>query len=179
MLFNKIVIHAYKYNGWLYRTWEFPTIIKQTNEYICVSTYNAHVITASKKGERHFHSCVTYPTIWFFFKQKWYNIIVSQRGNKNYCYINIASPYFYEEEAIKYVDFDLDFKVSNLKFSAIHEVDIGEFNENLKKYDYPPKLIDKIKNAENEIRAMFNNHELDKYLDLELLRMSKNKIHHE
>jgi protein associated with RNAse G/E len=179
MLHNKISIHAYKYDGWLYRSWEFPTIIKETNEYLCVSSHNARVITASKKQKnRFFHSQVTYPTIWFFFKRKWYNIIVSYRDAKYYCYINIASPYIFEEDTIKYVDLDLDFRIPNLKQPIIKELDVSEFKTNAKLYQYPEKLIVKIKEAESEIYNLFSQHKLEKLMDLSLLKLIVNNSHH-
>jgi protein associated with RNAse G/E len=60
---NKITVHAYKYNGTLYRSWEFPTVINKTDEYICVSSQNCKVITYLEDEKRFVYSKLTRPTI--------------------------------------------------------------------------------------------------------------------
>jgi protein associated with RNAse G/E len=61
---KEIAVHAYKFNGWLYRTWEFPKIIEETDEYICLLSNGSRVITADKKKDNVFHhSKITAPTI--------------------------------------------------------------------------------------------------------------------
>ncbi|MDR0825745.1 MAG: hypothetical protein LBM72_00590, partial [Mycoplasmataceae bacterium] len=89
---KKVTVHAYKYNGWLYRTWEFPTVYEETDDYVCVSSQGAHVITASPTNNKFYHSKITHPTIWYFFKKQWFNIIVAKKNKHFYYYINIASP---------------------------------------------------------------------------------------
>ncbi|MDR2461859.1 MAG: DUF402 domain-containing protein [Mycoplasmataceae bacterium] len=160
---KKIMVHAYKFNGTLYRTWEFPTIIEETDKWICVSTQNTNVLTIDikKKKENVLHSKISCPTIWYFLKDKWYNIIFSNK-KKTYCYINVASPFILEEEAIKYIDLDLDFKIPDIKAKRIVELDIDEYNENIKKYNYPDELIKKIKKIEEEILELYNSGELHK-----------------
>jgi protein associated with RNAse G/E len=72
-------------------------------------------------------------------------MIVSEKNRKYYIYINIASPFIMEHGVIKYIDFDLDFRIPNAQGNIINEVDIDEYSENTLKYHYPQKLIDKIK----------------------------------
>ncbi|MDR2823540.1 MAG: DUF402 domain-containing protein [Mycoplasmataceae bacterium] len=166
---RKVIIHAYKFNGWLYRTWEFPTIIKETDEYICVVTENTKVITAADDLKHFYHSKINRPSVWYFFKHEWYNMIVSEKNNKYYCYINVASPFIMEHGIIKYIDFDLDFRIPNAKGDIINEVDLDEYSENKVKYQYPQKLIEKIKIVEADIVKSFKNREFDQYIDRELI----------
>lgn len=172
---KKIIVHAYKFDGVLYRSWEFPTIIKETKEYICVDLWNTHVITTNDGGKRFFHSKLNRPTIWFFFKDEWYNMIVSKKGNKYYYYINIASPYIVEDEVIKYIDFDLDYRVPDAKGKRITLLDQDEFEEHLKKYKYPPNLVKKIKDVQQLILDRFNRKEFDQFLNYDLIYRRNNK----
>ncbi|MDE6082242.1 MAG: DUF402 domain-containing protein, partial [Malacoplasma sp.] len=56
-------------------------------------------------------------------------------------YVNIASPFIYEEEAIKYYDFDLDIKMRNNSSSTYKILDIDEYKENKKKYRYEKEVM--------------------------------------
>ncbi|MDR2369033.1 MAG: DUF402 domain-containing protein [Mycoplasmataceae bacterium] len=166
---NKIIVHAYKFNGVLYRTWEFPEVIKETDTYICVDLKNTHVITTNDESKRFFHSRLTRPTIWFFFKHEWYNMIVSKKDRKFYYYINIASPFLWEDETIKYIDFDLDYRVPDAKSNRINLLDQDEFEEHILKYQYPPKLVAKIKKIQQEVLQKFKQKEFDQYLNYDLI----------
>jgi protein associated with RNAse G/E len=96
-------------------------------------------------------------------------MIVSKKGNKFYYYINLASPFIIEEDVIKYIDFDLDYRVPDAKAGAINLLDLNEFHEHSVKYQYPEKLINKIKQVQSDILNKFNRHEFKHYLDYELI----------
>jgi protein associated with RNAse G/E len=100
-------------------------------------------------------------------------MIVAKKNSKFYYYFNLASPFIYEEETIKYIDFDLDFRINDARIDRMTELDINEFNENKILYKYPQKLIDKIKQAETEIKERFKNGDFKKYLDMDLLYLVK------
>jgi protein associated with RNAse G/E len=74
-----------------------------------------------------------------------------------------------EHGIIKYIDFDLDFRIPNAKGDIINEVDLDEYSENKVKYQYPQKLIEKIKIVEADIVKSFKNREFDQYIDRELI----------
>jgi protein associated with RNAse G/E len=96
-------------------------------------------------------------------------MIVSKKGNKFYYYINIASPFIYEEEIIKYIDFDLDFRVPDAKGKSINLLDLDEFHEHSIKYKYPEKLIAKIKEVQVDVLKKFNDGKFQHFLDFELI----------
>ena len=102
-------------------------------------------------------------------------MIVSKKGNKYYYYINIASPYLVEDEIIKYIDFDLDYRIPDAKKNRINLLDQDEFNEHLVKYQYPPKLVEKIKNVQHEVLEKFRRKEFDQYLNYDLIYYQNNK----
>ncbi|MDE5767197.1 MAG: DUF402 domain-containing protein [Malacoplasma sp.] len=139
---KKIMIHAYKRNGWLYRVWEFPEVLETNSSFTAVSLVNSKVITNEKFSKRNFISRNMKNSFWFFFPDKWYNIIATITPNNVIAYyINIASPFIYEEEAIKYYDFDLDIKMRNNSSSTYKILDIDEYTENKKKYRYEKEVI--------------------------------------
>ncbi|MDR1235021.1 MAG: DUF402 domain-containing protein [Mycoplasmataceae bacterium] len=173
---KKLIVHAYKFDGKLYRTWEFPNVIEENDKYICVNLLNTRVITADDATtNRFFHSKLKRPTIWYFFKDEWYNMIVSKKSNKYYYYINIASPYIVEDEIIKYIDFDLDYRIPDAHSSKINLLDVNEFNEHKVKYQYPEKLIKKIELVKQEVLNKFNQHAFDQYLNYDLIYRQNNK----
>ena len=51
------------------------------------------------------------PAIVYFHKKYWFNIIAMIRDNGISYYCNMASPYYLDEEALKYIDYDLDVKI--------------------------------------------------------------------
>jgi protein associated with RNAse G/E len=115
-------------------------------------------------------SKITVPTIWYFPKNQWYNLIFAFKKNKYYCYINIAAPFIFEEEAIKYIDLDLDFEIRNITKPNLIELDQDEYEEHSKLYNYPEKLKKYILLAEQKIKEMYKNKELDKYFNIEKLK---------
>ena len=135
---KKIMIHGYKKNGWLYRTWEFPKIIEKNDEYLCVYLKNTSIITSEKFSKRNFHSKNLKDSYWFFLKDEWFNIVATVVDDNVSYYINLSSPFIIEEEAIKYIDFDIDVKIDqNGNFKIL---DKKEFDEHKKEFDYGNKL---------------------------------------
>lgn len=138
---KKIMIHAYKRNGWLYRVWEYPEVLESNEKFTVVSLMNSKVITNEKNSKRNFISKNIKNSFWFFFKDKWYNIIATITTNNvvNF-YINIASPFIYEEEAIKYYDFDLDIKMKSNTPLVYKVLDVDEYEEHRIEYHYEPEI---------------------------------------
>ena len=56
-------------------------------------------------------------------------------------YCNISSPFVYDDEALKYIDYDLDLKVfPDMTYKILDE---DEYNEHKKNMNYP-KALDRI-----------------------------------
>jgi protein associated with RNAse G/E len=102
-------------------------------------------------------------------------MIVSQKDKKYYYYINIASPFLLEEEIIKYIDFDLDYRIPNAKSTKINLLDQNEFEEHAIKYQYPAKLVTKIKKVQQEILDKFQRKEFDQYLNYDLIHRGQDE----
>jgi protein associated with RNAse G/E len=103
------------------------------------------------------------------FKHQWYNLVVSKKNNKYIYYINVASPFLYEDDAFKYIDLDLDFRFYETEKSAFTKLDQDEFEEHSRKFNYPPELINKIKEIEISITNEYRAHKFKKYFDKKLL----------
>lgn len=172
---QKIAVHAYKYNGWLYRSYEFPKIIDITPDFICLNLTKTRIISQNDDG-RNFHSTVIKDSLWFFFPDKWYNLIVTKKieGKLNY-YFNMASPYIFEEDAIKYYDFDLDIQIFDIDQKKIKQLDHNEFVANQVTYGYPKELVKKIIETQKQLtkdlksnmfQEIFNIEQLEKYMEI-------------
>jgi protein associated with RNAse G/E len=80
-----------------------------------------------------------------------------------------------EEETVKYIDFDLDYRVPDAKLSRINLLDVDEFQENLIKFKYPPELVNKINLVKHDVLERFKRKEFDKYLNYDLIYSQANK----
>ncbi len=163
---KRVIVHAYKFNGWLYRSWEFPIVIAKTKDYYVLGSDDAEIITAKFNTKRYFKSTLKKRCFWVLFKDKWYNMIITvQDNNKLSYYINISSKFIYEESAFKYYDFDLDFKVSIN--GSWCEVDIKEFEQGIINYGYSEELIKIIRDVEQEIKELLTNKTLVNEFNIE------------
>ena len=69
---------------------------------------NDHTLVTESDGRRW---VTREPAIVYFHKKYWFNIIAMIRDNGISYYCNMASPYYLDEEALKYIDYDLDVKI--------------------------------------------------------------------
>lgn len=162
------MIHAYKINGWLYRCWDFPKVIVNNKDYVIVDLTDTKIISAEKNTTRSFINWNNKKAFWVFMKHKWFNFRISKSGNGMKIYINLASPFIYEESAIKYYDLDLDFKFYS--HTVWNEVDFKDLEENSKKYDYSPQLMKIIYHVEKEIWNLINQGYFNKFIEPNFLK---------
>ena len=65
----------------------------------------------------------------------WFNVICMFREDGIYYYCNLSSPFACDEEALKYIDYDLDIKVyPNGKY---HLLDEDEYEQHMNQMNYP------------------------------------------
>ena len=64
---------------------------------------NDHTLVTESDGRRW---VTREPAIVYFHKKYWFNIIAMIRDNGISYYCNMASPYYLDEEALKYIDYD-------------------------------------------------------------------------
>lgn len=150
--FRDIQIQSYKHDESLHRIWEKATVIEETEHHIVVVNKRTKVI---ESNGRFWHT--REPSVTWFFKDKWFNIIgiIKHEGIHFYC--NIASPYIIDEEALKYIDYDLDIKVVD-DFSY-NILDRNEYNKHKAKMEYPSKLKKVLETELNKLKQMIEKRE--------------------
>mgnify|MGYP001172745389 CR=1 FL=1 len=137
-----IQIHSYKHNGQIHRIWEETTVLKGTKTVIIGG--NDRTTVTESDGR----TWITKePAIVYFHSQYWFNIIGMLREDGIHYYCNLSSPFVYDEEALKYIDYDLDIKVfPDMTYVLLDE---DEYEEHRKLMGYP-EVIDKILKANIE-----------------------------
>lgn len=131
-----IQIKSYKHNGGLHRVWDSSIVLKGT-EKIVIGANDKTLVTESDG-----RSWITRePAICYFHAEHWFNIIGMLRADGIYYYCNISSPFLYEDNALKYIDYDLDLKVfPDMTYNILDE---DEYEEHKIKMNYP-KILDQI-----------------------------------
>lgn len=150
LLYKDIQIQSYKHDEMLHRIWEKATVMEDNDEYIVVVNKRTKVIEANG---RFWHT--REPSVTWFFKDKWYNIIGIIKKNEIHYYCNIASPYVLDDEGLKYIDYDLDIKVLN-DFSY-NVLDRNEYNRHKEKMNYSIKLKKVLEKELNDLKSMIEN----------------------
>ncbi|RYG73252.1 DUF402 domain-containing protein [Lentibacillus lipolyticus] len=141
-----IQIHSYKHNGQLHRVWENTLVLKGTD--MVVIGANDKTTVRESDGR----SWITRePAICYFHANYWFNIIGMLRTDGIYYYCNISSPFVYDGEALKYIDYDLDVKVyPDMTYDLLDEDEYAEHKEQM---SYPV-VLDQIleQNVEHLLR---------------------------
>ncbi|ALZ88307.1 nucleoside tri-diphosphate phosphatase [Aerococcus urinaeequi] len=101
-----ITVKSYKHDGSLHRTWRDSMVLKTSDQSIIAC--NDHTLVVDFDGRRW---VTREPALLYFHKHYWFNIITMIRPNGISYYCNLASPYVLDDEALKYIDYDLDIKI--------------------------------------------------------------------
>ncbi|RSK26152.1 DUF402 domain-containing protein [Bacillus sp. HMF5848] len=133
---DQIQIHSYKHNGLIHRVWEETTVLKGTQNTVIGG--NDRTIVTESDGR----TWITRePAICFFHAKYWFNIIGMIRHDGIYYYCNLSSPFVWDDEALKYIDYDLDVKVfPDMTYILLDE---DEYEVHRKQMNYPD-VIDRI-----------------------------------
>ncbi len=160
---NYITIHAYKHNGTLYRAWEDSKVLEENEDTIILMNDRVKVTEVDGRKWK-----TKEPAIIFFYKDKWFNIIVQFKEKGVFFYCNIASPYIIEEKTLKYIDYDLDLRV--FPDGSYNILDQSEYDYHKIEMNYPKELDIITDDAMKELINMcinkigpFNKKVLDKY----------------
>jgi len=168
-------IVCYKHNQTVHRMWENGLVIENNKDFIVVATHKAIVY---EDDGRYWQP--TDPCFYVFFKDKWYNIIVTLKDNKVNYYVNLASPYLINESNIMYIDYDLDV---SLKSNQLKILDEKEYQHHFAQMGYSLRLDYKLKENLYLILEKIKKREFpfvdEIYLDLnkkykEMLKENKN-----
>lgn len=113
-----IYIQSFKHDGTLHRTWAKGFVI-EANASRTVLVTN-HTLVTEADGRKW---VTREPAVCFFYPDQWFNVICMIRKTGIHYYCNIASPSLFDGEALKYIDYDLDVKVSPLCKATILDED--------------------------------------------------------
>ena len=139
-----VSIHSYKHNKKLHRIWRKAIVLTQTNELLV--TGNEHTQVIEYDG-RSWHT--KEPAICYFFNDSWFNVIAMLRVDGVHFYCNIASPYLYDGEAVKYIDYDLDIRV--LPDGSFQLLDEREYFNHQKAMRYSKDIQNIIEDQKNKL----------------------------
>jgi protein associated with RNAse G/E len=151
-LWQDIVVQSYKHNTKLHRIWAQATVIDTKEDHLVIANYRTKVI---ESNGRFWYT--KEPSVTWFFKERWFNVIGILRPTGIFYYCNIASPYMIDDEALKYIDYDLDIKVSPDYSYTI--LDRKEYNKHKVKMEYPASIRTILENELSALKQMIENHE--------------------
>ncbi|GEL78162.1 nucleoside tri-diphosphate phosphatase [Tenuibacillus multivorans] len=130
---ENIEIHSYKHDGHIHRIWEETMVLKSQSNLLIGA--NDHVLVKESDGRTW---RTREPAITYFTSNYWFNVICMIRHDGIHFYCNISSPFVIDEEALKYIDYDLDIKVfPDMTYKILDE---DEFDEHQQQMNYPDVL---------------------------------------
>ena len=147
---ERFAIHCYKHDGSINQISDNAEVVDIKKDFIvCIN--NCVKITDSD-GKSYY---TREPAILFFYKKRWFNIIAQIKKDGLFYYCNIGTPYIIDDNAIKYIDYDLDLRV--FPDGSFKVLDKNEYKYHKSKMKYPPE-IDNIVNKELETLINMNIH---------------------
>ena len=149
---TSVPIHSYKHNQKLHRIWKKTVVLHQDQELLVTANNRTKVI---ESDGRSWHT--KEPAICYFYNDLWFNIIGMLKKDGVYFYCNLSSPYLYDGEAIKYIDYDLDVKVfPDGKYVLLDE---KEYKSHQEMMCYPDEIKNIIKEQTKILISRIKNKE--------------------
>ena len=147
-----IPVHSYKHDGNIHRIWQKVRIVEATHNTIITASSKTNVIESDGRIWK-----TAEPAVSYFFDDFWFNVIAILRADGIHFYCNLSSPCLYNEDAIKYIDYDLDIKVfPNYRYKVLDEY---EFNRHKKEMAYPEDVQSIIRSQMRRLINMINQKE--------------------
>ncbi|SES36191.1 DUF402 domain-containing protein [Salisediminibacterium halotolerans] len=141
---SNIEVQSYKHNGQLHRVWEETIVLKGTSHEVIGGNDRIFVHESDGRKWR-----TREPAICYFSAHHWFNVIGMIRDDGVYYYCNLGTPFTYDEEALKYIDYDLDVKV--FPDMTYRLLDQDEFKLHEKEMNYPKELEGILHHAVDEL----------------------------
>ncbi len=150
--YQNIQIQSYKHDESLHRIWEKATVLHADDEVVVVANKRTKVI---ESNGRFWHT--REPSVTWFYKKHWFNIIGILKKDSIHFYCNIASPFLIDKEGLKYIDYDLDIKV--IEDFSYNVLDRNEYNKHKDKMDYSDELKRILETELKKLKHMIENRE--------------------
>ncbi len=141
---DKLQIQCYKHDGKIHRCWDEAVVLDVKKDYVVFGNEKTLVTEAGGNTWR-----TKEPAVMYFFKNRWYNIIVQLKKEGITYYCNIASPFIIEEGTIKYIDYDLDLRI--FPTGSFKILDRQEYKYHKKKMNYSDELDIVIRHALSQL----------------------------
>ena len=146
-------VQAYKHDGALHRQWSPAFLVEETDECWVLASKASMVTEADGRKwmtkER---------AIFILFKKRWMNVIAMFKEDRGICYyVNIASPTINDQGYLRYIDYDLDVKLTSDK--QVRVLDEKEYEHHRLEYGYSDDLDFILKYQVKEISQKMRNGE--------------------
>ncbi len=126
-------IISYKHDGHIRRSWDQGFVLEANDERYIIVTNKTWV--EDDDGHKWF---TREPAICYFYPDRWFNVIAMLRETGTYYYCNLASPVLYDGKAVKYIDYDLDYKI--YPDGTVMLLDENEYRLHRRKMHYPEQI---------------------------------------
>lgn len=149
---KSVTINSRKFGGAIHKTWKAELIERNDSLLTFVGVFK-NEITHSHLGVIG-RGTISYEFYWL---DRWFNVFRFHEpdGSLRNFYCNINMPPKFENEVLDYVDLDVDVLV--WKDFSIEILDVDEFEENSKRFDYPAEIKNKVEvSLKNLIRLVEN-----------------------
>ncbi len=150
---NKLItINSYKFDGKIHRSWKAKLIEQKNSLLIFVGEFEQEVkhphLGVIRRGT------ISYEFYWL---DLWYNVFRFHEpdGNLRNYYCNVNLPPKFENGVLDYIDLDIDVLV--WKDFAYQILDLDEFEENAKIFNYSEDLIKKAKDNLAKLLRLIEN----------------------
>jgi protein associated with RNAse G/E len=141
---SQVYIQAYKHDGSLHRTWSMGDVLEADEKHFVIVTNKSWVLEHSG-----YRWNTREPAIGYYFTERWFNVIAMIRDESIYFYVNLASPALWDEEAVKFIDYDIDYKI--YEQDLIITMDQDEYFRHKKSMHYPDEIDEIIHKTMDEI----------------------------
>lgn len=145
-----IKIQSYKHDGTLHRCWERNFLIEETDQYYITASSRTRVI--EHDGRRWYSK---EPAIAFFSKHEWFNAIAMIKPEGIIFYVNLASPTLLADGMLRYIDYDVDYKL--FPDGKIITLDEREHERHKRRYHYDDKLLKVLNLTSVDVLAMLKS----------------------
>ncbi len=147
-----VLVNSRKMDNKIHRSWNTKLIEQNASLLILFGEFKNEIIHKHLGVIR--RGTLSYEYYWF---DRWYSVFrfLEPDGSLRNFYCNINKPPIFENNILNYIDLDIDVIVWNDYQREI--LDVDEFEENKKKYNYSEKLVKKTKDSLTELLELIDN----------------------
>jgi uncharacterized protein len=159
-----ITVNSRKFDNSIQRSWQCDFVEETSDHWLFVGEFERE-ITHKQLGVIR-RKTVSYE---YYFKNKWYNVFRfhEPEGDFKFYYCNINMPPKFENNALDYVDLDLDVLVQ--KDFSFKILDEEEYNDNSELFGYSDELKSQASKSLNELLEMIKTNQFPFTETLQLL----------